>query len=52
MSDLDKLLTGIGALAESLGLLRKELVRNGFSEEEAVTLCAELIAQIFHRDNE
>ena len=52
MSDVDKFLTSLGALAESMGVFRDNLIENGFTREEAVGLCAEMLANLFHRNED
>ena len=38
-NEINKLLTAIGAMGEYLGLLRETLMKNGFTREEAVSMC-------------
>ena len=45
---IESLVTGIGATAEFLGVMRKALEANGFTREESVDMCTELLlAMIF-----
>ena len=39
--DVSELITGMGALAEILGVYRDALLKNGFSREEALGLVAD-----------
>lgn len=52
MNELDKLITSIGALAEWMGVFRNALIDNGFTREEAVGLCAEILANQLHRNED
>ena len=36
---LKKFITGLGAIAESCGILRDQLISSGFTRTEAITLC-------------
>ena len=36
---IEELVTDVGAMAESLGLFRMELERNGFDRGESIALC-------------
>ena len=52
-NNVDKFVTGMGALAEALGVFRDGLIKNGFTREEALGLCAEFMAMIHpHGDYE
>ena len=45
MSDAVKeLVTAIGAISETLGLLRESLIKNGFTRQEAVQMCNTYLA--------
>lgn len=37
--EVQKLLNAIGGIAESLGVLRENLIKNGFTRLEAIQLC-------------
>ena len=39
--EINNLLTAIGAMGEYLGMLRGVLMKNGFTREEAVAMCAQ-----------
>ena len=40
MSDnVKQFIQGLGAIAESCGILRDQLISNGFTRTEAITLC-------------
>lgn len=51
MNDLNQFITSMGALAESMGVFRDVLMKSGFSREEAVSLCAEMLANLFNRND-
>lgn len=40
--DLEGVVTALGAMAETLGYYRKQLMLNGFSAKESYVLCASL----------
>lgn len=40
---IKKMIEGIGAIAELAGVFLKELLRNGFTREEAVTIISDFI---------
>ena len=47
MSDnLKNFINGLGAVAESSGILRDQLIRNGFTRTEAITLCRTYIQSL------
>ena len=37
---VNELVTGVGAMCEFLGLMRKNLMEQGFTREEAVAMCS------------
>ena len=37
---IEQLVTGVGAMCEFLGLMRKNLMEQGFTREEAVAMCS------------
>ncbi len=41
--DLQDMLNAMGALAEQLAFFRDQLIDHGFDEDEALTLCQELM---------
>lgn len=43
---MNELLTAVGALAEMCGLMRDELMRNGFSRREAVAMTTEYLKTV------
>ena len=43
---ISQLITGIGATAEFLGIMRSSLIKNGFTREEAVGLCGAALVAI------
>jgi len=51
--DVAHLMTCFGALAETLGFYKRELINNGFSEENAVKMCVALqMSMIASKDKE
>ena len=46
-NDVAKLINGIGAIAEVSGLFLNELIKNGFTREEAMVLVGEMIKVTF-----
>ena len=44
---LKNLVNGIGAMCEMAGLLRDNLIKNGFTREEAVTIVRSFITESF-----
>jgi len=48
---IEALIVGIGAVGEYLGLLKTSLVKNGFTNEEAVTICSQLLSDMTLRGN-
>ena len=46
-NDVAKLINGIGAIAEVSGLFLNELMKNGFTREEAMVLVGEMIKVTF-----
>jgi len=50
VNEVEKFLTSLGALAEALGSFRDNLMKNGFSRDEAVGLCAEMLSNLFNRN--
>lgn len=50
---INQLITGIGAMAEFIGIMRNSLMANGFTREEAVAMCtAAMIAMITPNNKE
>ena len=43
-NQISKLIEGIGAIAELAGVFFKELLRNGFTREEAVSMVRDFIS--------
>ena len=48
---IEQLVTGIGATAEFLGVMRKALEANGFTREESVGMCTELLLEMIFGAN-
>lgn len=46
-NQLKDFLNAIGAVAETSGLLRDYLIQNGFTRQEAVYICSNMIASLF-----
>lgn len=46
-----ELVTAIGAMAESLGLFRRELERSGFDREESIMLCNTYLRTLLTQNN-
>lgn len=46
-----ELILAIGALAETSGLLHKELIKNGFSRKEALEIVKSYVAETTHPRN-
>ena len=46
--EIQELLTAVGALGEMSGLLRDELIKNGFTRREAVSLVGNFISTTFN----
>ena len=44
---LSNLLTGIGAITEVAGMLCRELLKNGFTREEAVSIAGNYVIEQF-----
>ena len=40
-NDIEKMITALGAMAELLGVFKKELMNNGFDDGESLALCIE-----------
>lgn len=47
----EELVTAIGAMAESLGLFRRELERSGFDREESIALCNTYLRTLLTQNN-
>lgn len=45
--ELMDFLNAVGAIAETAGILRDRLMQNGFSRQEAVSICSSMISSIF-----
>lgn len=46
MASVGGILTELGALAEMLGVYRDALMLNGFTREEALVLCSDLMCSM------
>ena len=44
---MDQLLTGIGAICEMASLMRDNLIKNGFTRQEALDIVKDFIADAF-----
>lgn len=44
-NDVNELLTAVGALAETCGYFKSQLLNNGFSEKEALVLVSRYLAE-------
>ena len=51
MEGLDKLLVSIGAIAEMLGLFKRELLKNGFTDKEALVLTNTFLREQMSNNN-
>ena len=40
---IEEVITSVGATGELLGVMRDALIKNGFTREEAVDICAKMI---------
>lgn len=49
---LNDLITGIGAIGEIAGLLRDNLIKNGFTRKEACEIVQGFIRETFKKDKE
>lgn len=49
--EVTRVLDALGAIAEALGVFRRELIANGFSESDAVGMCAEYMVATFCPNN-
>ena len=45
--DLKNLINGIGAICEMAGVLRDNLIRNGFTREEACRMVTSVLSEAF-----
>lgn len=45
--DLKSFLNALGAMAETVGILRDHLIRTGFTREEAITICSSVVVSMF-----
>jgi len=43
---IDEMVTAVGAMCEFLGLMRKNLMEQGFTREEAVAMCTMAMASM------
>lgn len=48
-NNVEQMIVAFGAIAESMGLLRKELLENGFNEDEVLALCLEALRLMWGR---
>lgn len=49
--ELKKLVDSVGATAELIGILRSALIQVGFSEQDSLYLCSEVLKSIFTSKN-
>lgn len=49
--DLRNLINGIGAICEMAGVLRDNLIRNGFTREEACRMVTSVLSEAFRAPN-
>ena len=49
-NQLKNFVTGIGAMCEMVGLIRDDLVKNGFTREEACQIVSQVICSFWHQD--
>ncbi len=47
---IEQVVTAVGAIAEFLGLLMKNLEKNGFSRPEALILCSQAMTAMLNRN--
>ena len=47
---IEDFVTAIGATGEFLGAMRKTLMENGFTREEACSMCSNLLVSIIKND--
>jgi hypothetical protein len=45
--DLKQLINGIGAICEMAGIIRDNLMKNGFTREEACAMTSDVIRETF-----
>ena len=50
MNELSSFINSIGAIAEMSGVMLKELLRNGFTREEAVTIISDFLTAMISRE--
>lgn len=48
---VEELITAVGAIAESLGVLLKELERSGFDRGESIALCNTYLRTLLENNN-
>lgn len=50
--EVEKFIASLGSMGEVAGILKKEFLRNGFTDEEAFELVRSIIVSIFEKGME
>lgn len=50
-NNVEEVITAVGAIAESLGVLLRELERSGFDRGESISLCNTYLRTILMQNN-